>query len=196
MWRISLFDRGQSAPRILSTPTEMPLVRFVPVSARGVTTKIVWSIDCELLTNKKGKVVSHYELSHTHTRSVIFLRLFSRQLPHNGGQQEGPIKNPSTEYGATKRPWSYPISLFVNTIIMNTGAPSNAIESYCTFTLAPDVTAGGLPSEEEIAKDLESTDDSVSPLENDPIFVERGLSSFEKCIFLFYSDVNFWFVFL
>ena len=45
---------------------------------------------------------------------------------------------------------------------MNTGAPSNAIEGYCTFTLAPDVTAGGLPSEEEIAKDLESTDASVS----------------------------------
>ena len=45
---------------------------------------------------------------------------------------------------------------------MSTGAaPSNANESYCTFTLAPDVTAGGLPSEEEIAKDLESTDDSV-----------------------------------
>ena len=45
------------------------------------------------------------------------------------------------------------------------GAPSNAIEGYCTFTLAPDVTAGGLPSQEEIAKDLESTDDTVSPLE-------------------------------
>jgi hypothetical protein len=38
---------------------------------------------------------------------------------------------------------------------------SNANESYCTFTLAPDVTAGGLPSEEEIAKDMESTDDAV-----------------------------------
>lgn len=38
---------------------------------------------------------------------------------------------------------------------------SNANESYCTFTLAPDVTAGGLPSEEEIAKDMESTDDTV-----------------------------------
>lgn len=40
-------------------------------------------------------------------------------------------------------------------------APNNANESYCTFTLAPDVTAGGLPSEEEIAKDLESTDNNV-----------------------------------
>lgn len=41
-------------------------------------------------------------------------------------------------------------------------APKNANESYCTFTLASDVTAGGLPSEAEIAKDLESNDDSVS----------------------------------
>jgi hypothetical protein len=40
--------------------------------------------------------------------------------------------------------------------------PTNSNESYCTFTLASDVTAGGLPSEAEIAKDLESTDDNVS----------------------------------
>ena len=41
-------------------------------------------------------------------------------------------------------------------------AISNSNESYCTFTLASDVTAGGLPSEQEIAKDLESNDDEVS----------------------------------
>ncbi|KAG7367160.1 adaptin N terminal region-domain containing protein [Nitzschia inconspicua] len=40
-------------------------------------------------------------------------------------------------------------------------APANSNESYCTFTLASDVTAGGLPSQEEIAKDLESSDDNV-----------------------------------
>mmetsp|Transcript_56256 Transcript_56256/g.85123 ORF Transcript_56256/g.85123 Transcript_56256/m.85123 type:complete len:963 (+) Transcript_56256:46-2934(+) len=40
-------------------------------------------------------------------------------------------------------------------------APANSNESYCTFTLASDVTAGGLPSEEEIAKDLESSDNGV-----------------------------------
>jgi hypothetical protein len=40
--------------------------------------------------------------------------------------------------------------------------PANSNESYCTFTLALDVTAGGLPSEEEIAKDLESRDTNVS----------------------------------
>lgn len=40
--------------------------------------------------------------------------------------------------------------------------PTNSNESYCTFTLASDVTAGGLPSEDEIAKDLESADDNVS----------------------------------
>jgi len=39
--------------------------------------------------------------------------------------------------------------------------PRNSNESYCTFTLASDVTAGGLPSEEEIAKELESTDTNV-----------------------------------
>jgi len=38
---------------------------------------------------------------------------------------------------------------------------TNSNESYCTFTLASDVTAGGLPSEQEIAKDLESTDPKV-----------------------------------
>ena len=43
-------------------------------------------------------------------------------------------------------------------------APKNANESYCTFTLVSDVTAGGLPSEAEIAKDLESNDDNVSSL--------------------------------
>ena len=37
-------------------------------------------------------------------------------------------------------------------------------ETYCTFTLAPDVTAGGLPSQEEISKDLESNDDKVNYL--------------------------------
>ena len=40
-------------------------------------------------------------------------------------------------------------------------APVNSNESHCTFTLASDVTAGGLPSEEEISKDLESTDPKV-----------------------------------
>jgi hypothetical protein len=40
--------------------------------------------------------------------------------------------------------------------------PTNSNESYCTFTLASDVTAGGLPSEADIAKDLESSDDNVS----------------------------------
>eukprot|EP00586_Coscinodiscus_wailesii_P000709 CAMPEP_0172484904 /NCGR_PEP_ID=MMETSP1066-20121228/12573_1 /TAXON_ID=671091 /ORGANISM="Coscinodiscus wailesii, Strain CCMP2513" /LENGTH=972 /DNA_ID=CAMNT_0013249731 /DNA_START=152 /DNA_END=3073 /DNA_ORIENTATION=+ len=37
----------------------------------------------------------------------------------------------------------------------------NANESYCTFTLASDVTAGGLPSQDEISKDLESNDPKV-----------------------------------
>lgn len=41
---------------------------------------------------------------------------------------------------------------------------TNSNETYCTFTLANDVTAGGLPSEEEIAKDLESNDASVSTM--------------------------------
>ena len=40
-------------------------------------------------------------------------------------------------------------------------AATNSNESYCTFTLASDVTAGGLPSEEEIAKQLESNDPKV-----------------------------------
>lgn len=40
-------------------------------------------------------------------------------------------------------------------------AANNSNESYCTFTLASDVTAGGLPSEEEIAKQLESNDPKV-----------------------------------
>eukprot|EP00536_Pseudo-nitzschia_multiseries_P005570 jgi/Psemu1/254613/estExt_Genewise1Plus.C_1050036 len=39
--------------------------------------------------------------------------------------------------------------------------PSSSIESHCTFTLASDVTAGGLPSEADIARDLESNDDNV-----------------------------------
>ena len=39
--------------------------------------------------------------------------------------------------------------------------PTNSNESYCTFTLASDVTAGGLPSEEEIAKQLENNDPQV-----------------------------------
>lgn len=39
---------------------------------------------------------------------------------------------------------------------------ANANETYCTFTLASDVTAGGLPLEDEIAKDLESNDATVS----------------------------------
>ena len=42
--------------------------------------------------------------------------------------------------------------------------PANSNESYCTFTLAGDVTAGGLPSEAEIRKDLEDNDPQVSYL--------------------------------
>jgi hypothetical protein len=38
---------------------------------------------------------------------------------------------------------------------------TNSNESYCTFTLPSDVAAGGLPSQEEIAKDLESNDTEV-----------------------------------
>ena len=49
----------------------------------------------------------------------------------------------------------------VSTAWVLTMAPTNSNETYCTFTLASDVTAGGLPSEEDIAKDLESTDDNV-----------------------------------
>lgn len=39
--------------------------------------------------------------------------------------------------------------------------PTNANESYCTFTLAGDMTAGGLPSEADIRKDLEDNDPKV-----------------------------------
>jgi len=52
--------------------------------------------------------------------------------------------------------------------------PTNSNESYCTFTLASDVTAGGLPSEDEIAKDLESNDNNVS------------------CCFVAMIDINGW----
>jgi len=38
---------------------------------------------------------------------------------------------------------------------------TNSNETYCTFTLSGDVTAGGLPSEDEISKDLESSDSKV-----------------------------------
>jgi coatomer subunit beta len=41
------------------------------------------------------------------------------------------------------------------------GTPENSNESYCTFTLAGDVTAGGLPSEADIRKDLEDNDPKV-----------------------------------
>ena len=51
---------------------------------------------------------------------------------------------------------------FISILFINMGAPTNSNESYCTFTLASDVTAGGLPSEDEIAKDLESSDNNVS----------------------------------
>jgi hypothetical protein len=43
---------------------------------------------------------------------------------------------------------------------MSTAMNSN--ESYCTFTLAGDMTAGGLPSEAEIRKNLEENDPKVS----------------------------------
>lgn len=38
---------------------------------------------------------------------------------------------------------------------------TNSNESYCTFTLSGDLTAGGLPSEVEIRKDLEDSDPQV-----------------------------------
>lgn len=39
--------------------------------------------------------------------------------------------------------------------------PKNANETYCTFTLPGDMTAGGLPSEADIRKDLEDNDPKV-----------------------------------
>jgi hypothetical protein len=39
--------------------------------------------------------------------------------------------------------------------------PKNANENYCTFTLGADTTAGGLPSQEEISKQLESSNPEV-----------------------------------
>lgn len=41
---------------------------------------------------------------------------------------------------------------------------NNSIESYCTFTLAGDVTTGGLPGEAQIRKQLEDSDPQVSPI--------------------------------
>ncbi len=54
-------------------------------------------------------------------------------------------------------------------------AATNSNESYCTFTLASDVTAGGLPSEEEIAKQLESNDPKVRNLVVKPPGREGGM---------------------
>ena len=48
-------------------------------------------------------------------------------------------------------------------------APNNSNESYCTFTLASDVTAGGLPSEDDIANDLEDNDPEVSAVVRDTV---------------------------
>jgi hypothetical protein len=53
--------------------------------------------------------------------------------------------------------------------------PSSAIETHCTFTLASDVTAGGLPSEDEIAKDLESNDDKVRGVKCEVMDVDREI---------------------
>jgi hypothetical protein len=46
------------------------------------------------------------------------------------------------------------------------GNPENSNESYCTFTLAGDVTAGGLPSEADIRRDLEDNDPKVRRFRN------------------------------
>ena len=40
--------------------------------------------------------------------------------------------------------------------------PTNSNESYCTFTLAGDVTTGGLPGEAQIRTQLEDNDPQVS----------------------------------
>jgi hypothetical protein len=63
--------------------------------------------------------------------------------------------------------------------------PTNSNETYCTFTLASDVTAGGLPSEAEIAKDLESNDDIVRF--DTKILIERNRFSL---VVNFYLDVD------
>lgn len=57
-------------------------------------------------------------------------------------------------------------------------AAQNANESYCTFTLAGDVTAGGLPSEADIRKDLEHNDPKVRKT------IEPGLS------FMFFDELT------
>jgi hypothetical protein len=66
--------------------------------------------------------------------------------------------------------------------------PTNSNESYCTFTLASDVTAGGLPSEAEIAKDLESNDDNVRLLvmsmSTPELFVSPHLISYISLMFV------------
>ena len=77
-----------------------------------------------------------------------------------------------------------------NTLTNTMSAASNSNESYCTFTLASDVTAGGLPSEEEIAKQLESNDPKVCMSWIFFIFVWIGIFYFSigSCHILKYSN--------
>jgi hypothetical protein len=74
---------------------------------------------------------------------------------------------------------------------ITTMQPANSNESYCTFTLASDVTAGGLPSEEEIAKDLESSDANVRCFQSfcreNGVGIEwgcYGLAAYKTCCLL------------
>lgn len=67
---------------------------------------------------------------------------------------------------------------------------SNSNESYCTFTLASDVTAGGLPSEAEIAKDLESNDANVRRAYLNPDGVLLVLPSRRKLRWTFDEDYH------
>jgi hypothetical protein len=55
---------------------------------------------------------------------------------------------------------SFESSASFHSLTMDT--PKNANETYCTFTLPGDMTAGGLPSEADIRKDLEDNDPKVS----------------------------------
>jgi hypothetical protein len=100
-----------------------------------------------------------------HSRSGMNPRSFRPSVARNGHTKQGALGSARTAH-QTPHPHCRCLSSLIwsrcafisHTITM---APANSNETYCTFTLASDVTAGGLPSEQDIAKDLESTDNNV-----------------------------------
>jgi hypothetical protein len=120
-----------------------------------------------LLKGRQKQNISIFQQRVTPDREspVIRLSIWRSERSHRSNKAMWSVASAWIRCITDRRGLSFAVPLtwsaFLRLSQKVTMAPTNSNETYCTFTLASDVTAGGLPSEQDIAKDLESADNNV-----------------------------------